>query len=417
MPLALAIALGHLRRRKRQTVVSLLGVALGVGFFIAIAAMMRGFQTYFVAQVIDVAPHVVMKDEFREPELQPAMLAFADGAVAVRGVRPRETLRGIKQAGAKLAAIEAMPGIAAAPMLRGPALFRYGARDVPVSLAGIEPERERRVTNIEKDIRGGRLEDLRASANAVILGQGVAQRLGAAVGDTVTAVSRTGAVQSFRVVGLIATGVTSIDNNDAYVLLRIAQVLLDRPNVVNMLRLRLDNVREAEAVARRLEAVFGYRTESWEEANRNILALFVIQNAIMYSVVGAILLVAAFGIYTIISTVVHEKARDIAILKSLGFRAGDIQRIFLLEGAIVGAAGGIAGWAVGYGLIELLAQVRFEAAGGGELRITDGFILAREAWPYAAGAAFALAASTIAAFIPARRAARLNPVEIVRGAA
>ncbi|MCS6921752.1 MAG: ABC transporter permease [Elioraea sp.] len=416
MSLTLAIALGHLRRRKRQTVVSLLGVALGVGFFIAIAALMRGFQTYFVQQVIDVAPHVVMKDEFRSPDLQPAELAFAGGAVAVRGVRPREAVRGIREAGAKIEAIEAIPGVAVAPVLRGPVLFRYGARDVAVSLAGIDPVRERRVTNIEKDMTAGRLEDLRATANGVIVGIGVAQRLGASLGDTVIAVAPSGVATSFRIVGLIETGVTALDEREAYVLLRLAQVILDRPNVINQIRIRLDDVREAEPLARRLEAAFGYRTESWEEANRNVLALFVIQNAIMFSVVGAILLVAAFGIYTIISQVVHEKARDIAILKSLGFRAGDIQAIFLLEGAIVGLAGAIVGWAVGYGLIEVLAQIRFQSAGG-PLRGREGFILAREAWTYLAGGGFALVAAMVAAFVPARKASRLNPVEIVRGAA
>ena len=416
MALALHIALGHLRRRKRQTVVSVLGVALGVGFFIAIAALMRGFQTYFVQQVIDVAPHVVMKDEFRSPDRQPVELAFADGAVSVRGVKPRDTVRGIREAGAKLTAIEAMPGLAVAPMLRGPALLRYGARDTPVSIGGIDPERERRVTNIEKDMTEGRLEDLRSTANGVIVGIGVAQRLGAKVGDTVTAVSPAGITQSFRIVGIIATGVTAIDASEAYVLLRLAQVLLDRPNVVNAIRIRLEDVREAEPLARRLENVFRYRTESWEESNQNILGLFVIQNAIMYSVVGAILLVAAFGIYNIISTVVHEKARDIAILKSLGFRAADIQRIFLLEGAIVGIAGAFAGWAVGLGLIELLGQVRFEQMGP-VIQGRDRFLLAREWWPYLAGGGFALAAASAAALIPARRASRLNPVEIVRGAA
>lgn len=416
MSLTLAIALGHLRRRKRQTIVSLLGVALGVGFFIAIAALMRGFQTYFVQQVIDVAPHVVMKDEFRSPDLQPAELAFAGGAVAVRGVRPREAVRGIREAGAKIEAIEAIPGVAVAPVLRGPVLFRYGARDVAVSLAGIDPVRERRVTNIEKDMTAGRLEDLRATANGVIVGIGVAQRLGASLGDTVIAVAPSGVTTSFRIVGLIETGVTALDEREAYVLLRLAQVILDRPNVINQIRIRLDDVRQAEPLARRLEAVFGYRTESWEESNRNVLALFVIQNAIMFSVVGAILLVAAFGIYTIISQVVHEKARDIAILKSLGFRAGDIQAIFLLEGAIVGLAGAIVGWAVGYGLIEVLAQIRFQSAGG-PLRGREGFILAREAWTYLAGGGFALAAAMVAAFVPARKASRLNPVDIVRGAA
>ena len=415
LPLPLAIALRHLSRRRRQTLVSVLGVALGVGFFIAVTSLMRGFQTYFVAQVIDVAPHITIKDEYRTPRLQPAVLAHPEGAVAVRGVKPREELRGIRDARGLIAALEELPGVAVAPGLRGAALLRYGSRDVTATIAGIDPVRERRVGNIEKDMTAGRLEDLRATANGIILGVGLAERLGAGVGDTIGAVAPSGNALAFKIVGLVATGIAAIDNGEAYVLLKLNQVLQGRPNVINAIRIRLDDVRQAEPLARRIEAAYGWRTESWEEANRNVLALFVIQNAIMYSVVGAILLVAAFGIYSIISTVVHEKARDIAILKSLGFTEGDILRIFTIEGVMVGAAGAVVGALVGQGLILGLSQVRFEAVGA--LRGSGGFILARELWPYLAGGAFAILAAAVAAMIPARRAAALNPVEIVRGAA
>lgn len=416
LPLPLDIALGHLRRRRRQTLVSILGVALGVGFFIAVNALMRGFQQYFVAQIIDVAPHLVMKDEFRRPSLQPVHLAYPEAAVAISGVKPRAEPRGIRNARAKIAAIEALPGVAVAPTLTGQAILRYGTRDVTATILGIEPERERRVTNIEKDLIRGRLADLRSTANALILGAGVADRLGAAVGDTVSVISPAGVTQLMKIVGLVETGITSIDTSQGYALLKTAQVLQDRVNIVNQIRLRVDDVTRAEPLARQLEARFRYRTESWEETNGNVLSLFVIQNAIMYSVVGAILLVAAFGIYNIISTVVYEKTRDIAILKSLGLAERDIQAIFVIEGLIVGLLGAMVGALVGLGLIELLAQIRFQS-GGGVIRGREGFILARETWPYIAGGAFALAASALAALIPARRAAGLNPVDIVRGAA
>lgn len=416
LPLFLDIAAQHLRKRKRQTVVSVLGVALGVGFFIGINALMRGFQQYFVAQVIDVAPHIVIKDEFRTPSPQPAMLAYPTGAVTVRSVKPEAEPRGIRNAHAKLALLEAMPGLSVAPTLQGQAILRYGTRDVPISLYGIEPERERLVTNIEQDLSAGRLEDLRSTANALIVGAGVAERLGAALGDTITVVAPTGVTLSMKITGLLKSGISSIDNGQGYALLKTVQVLQDRSNVVNQIRIRLADVSLAEPTARRIEGQLRYRTESWEETNRNVLGLFVVQNAIMYSVVGAILLVAAFGIYNIISTVVYEKTRDIAILKALGFGEGDIQAIFLAEGVMVGILGGLAGAVVGYGLVELLGQIRFQNVGG-MMAGRGGFILARETWPYLAGFAFAVVAAAVAALIPARRASRLDPVEIVRGAA
>jgi lipoprotein-releasing system permease protein len=346
--------------------------------------------------------------------VQAAVLATPDGAVEVRGVKPQDRIRGIRGAGDKLAILEAIPGVAAAPVLQGPALLRYGARDVSAVITGLDPDRHRRVSNIEKDMVQGRLEDLRGSANAIILGDALARRLGVQVGDTFTAVSPTGAPLSVKAVGLFRTGIQTVDQGHAFMLLSVQQMLQNRPNTANQILIRLEDVTRAEPLARQIEARFGDRTESWEEQNRNILTVFVIQNAIMYSVTGAILLVAAFGIYNIISTVVFEKTRDIAILKSLGFPEGDIQRLFLLQGVVVGLFGAGAGCVLGWLMVEGMGQVRFpsETPAG-----ADRFILARDWRIYVVAGGFALLAAGLAALIPARRASRLDPVQVVRGAA
>ncbi|MBR0671730.1 ABC transporter permease [Neoroseomonas soli] len=414
MDLILDLARGMLSRRRRQTLVSVLGVALGVAFFVAIASLMRGFQTYFIQQVIDVQPHIVIKDETRTPTPQAAVIAVPDGAVSVNGVKPVDRVRGIRSAGDKLAILEAIPGAAAAPILTGPALLRYGARDVTITVTGIDPVRYRRVANLAKDIIQGSLEELRSAANGLIIGDTLAQRLGVQLGDTVIAVSPRGVTLQMKIVGIFHTGLVALDQSTGYALLKVNQVLQDRPNVVNQILLRLADVTQAEPLARQIEARFGDRTESWEEQNRNILTVFVIQNAIMYSVTGAILLVAAFGIYNIISTVVFEKTRDIAILKSLGFTEGDIQRLFLVQGVIAGLLGAVLGCLLGQLMIEALAQVRFhtETPAG-----NDRFLLARDWRIFAVASFFAVASAAFAAVIPARRAARLDPVQIVRGAA
>lgn len=414
MRLILDLARGMLSRRRRQTLVSVTGVALGVAFFIAIAALMRGFQTYFVQQVIDVQPHIVIKDETRVPLPQAAEMATPGGAVAVNGVKPRDRVRGIRSPGEKLAMLEAMPGVAAAPILSGSALLRYGSRDVSITVTGIDPPRYRRVANLEKDMLQGSLEDLRSAANGLIIGDALAQRLGVQLGDTVIAVAPSGVSLQMKIVGIFHTGIVTLDLAAGYVLLKVNQVLQDRPNVVNQILLRLTDVTQAEPLARQIEARFGDRTESWEEQNANILTVFVIQNAIMYSVTGAILLVASFGIYNIISTVVFEKTRDIAILKSLGFTEGDIQLLFLVQGLIAGLLGAVAGCGLGQLMIEGLAQVRFatETPAG-----TDRFLLARDWRIFVVASLFAMASAALAAVIPARRAARLDPVQVVRGAA
>lgn len=414
MRLILDLARGMLSRRRRQTLVSVLGVALGVAFFIAIAAMMRGFQIYFIQQVIDVQPHITIKDETRNPTPQAAEIALPEGAVAISGVKPIDRVRGIRAAGDKLAILEAMPGVAAAPILTGAALLRYGGRDVSITVTGIDPTRYARVSNIAKDMLHGGLQDLRSTANGLIIGDALAQRLGVTMGDTIVAVSPRGVSLQMKVVGLFHTGLAALDQTTGYVLLKVNQVLQDRPNVVNQILLRLADVTRAEPLAREIEDRFGERTESWEEQNRNILTVFVIQNAIMFSVTGAILVVAAFGIYNIISTVVFEKTRDIAILKSLGLTERDVQLLFLLQGLIAGLLGAALGCLLGQLMIEGLAQIRFvtETPAG-----NDRFLLARDWRIFAVASFFAIASAALAAVIPARRAARLDPVQIVRGAA
>ncbi|MDO9502751.1 ABC transporter permease [Falsiroseomonas sp.] len=414
MNLLLDLARGMLTRRLRQTLVSVTGIALGVAFFIATAAIMRGFQTYFVTQIIDVSPHITIKDETRRPTAQAAELAHPDGAVLVHGVKPRDRVRGIRNAAQKVAILEAMEGVAAAPVLQAQSLLRYGSRDVSAVLTGLEPERHRRVSNIESDMIAGTLDDLRRSANGIIVGEALAWRLGIGMGDTLSAVAPNGTVLSMKVVGMFRTGIQAVDQGHGFALLKVAQVLADRPNVVNQILIRLADVTQAEPMARQIEALFGDRTESWEEQSANILTVFVIQNAIMFSVTGAILLVAAFGIYNVISTVVIEKTRDIAILKSLGFTEGDIQLLFLVQGIVAGLLGALVGCVLGALMIEGLALIRFGTntpSGQGQ------FLLDRDWRLYLLASFFAMVAAALASVIPARRASRLDPVQVVRGAA
>ncbi len=412
LPLGLHIALQHLLHRRRQTLVSLLGVALGVAFFIAISAMMQGFQRDFVARIIDVQPHIIIKDEVREAPMQPVERAYPGGAVSLRGLKPMEEVRGIRGARNILATLEDLPGVHVAPALSGNLLLRFGGKDLSVNVTGIDPARERKVTHIEKDLLSGSLDALYTTSNAIILGEGVAKKGGIRSGDLISAVSPVGVVLKMKVVGIFSSGITLMDNFDTYVLLKKAQVLQNRTNVVNRVNLRLDDVELAAPLAAQVERQFGYRSEPWQEQSRNVLGIFVIQNAIMYSTVGAILIVACFGIFNVISTVVFEKTKDIGILKSIGFRDRDIRRIFVTEGLIVGVIGTVIGWGLGWGLIEFMASLHFEMEG---FVRAQGFILYRTPVHYMVSAAMAIASATLAAWVPARRASRLNPVDIVRG--
>ena len=166
-------------------------------------------------------------------------------------------------------------------------------------------------------------------------------------------------------------------------------------------------------MATQIERLIGYKSVSWQEANESLLEAFFIRNIIMFTVVGAILLVAGFGIFNIVSIITHEKSRDIAILKSLGFAERDVRLIFLSEGLAMGLAGSLLGWALGFGLTKVLASVKFEIAQATEVtHLPVTFDLLH----YAIAASFAIIAAATAGYLPARKASKLNPVDIIRGA-
>jgi len=413
LPLALDIALRHLLHRRRQTLVSLLGVTLGVAFFIAISAMLQGFQRDFIARIIDIQPHIIVMDDVRQPPRQPVERAYPDGAVLLHGLKPREETRGLRGARNMLATLEETPGLHVAPALSGNGLIHFGGKDSSVNIIGINPEQERKVTHIEKDLLSGTLDALYTTSNAIILGEGLAKKAGIRKDDLINVVSPAGVMMKMKVVALFSSGITVLDNFDTYVLLKKAQVLQNRPNVINRLKIRLDDVEQAAPLAARIERQFGYRAEPWQEQSRNVLSIYVIQNAIMYPTVTAILIVACFGIFNVISTVVFEKTRDIGIMKSMGFRDSDVRLVFVMEGLIVGVIGTLIGWVLGWLLIEFMASLKFEMEGFVK---AQGFVLFRSPRHYLISGGMAVLSAALAAWLPARRASRLNPVDIVRGA-
>jgi lipoprotein-releasing system permease protein len=414
MRLILELALTHIAGRGRQTIVAILGVALGVGFSIAMAALMQGTEKDFIAQLVDTMPHVQISDERRTPRRQPAEDLFA--AVQFEGLRPKEDRRGILNPAAAFASLRSWVPGRMAQSLRTQGVVRYAGRDVGVSIIGIEPEIEATVSSVAGDFIEGSFDALQAGGNNIVVGDTLAQRLGASTGTTIQLVSPTGQSRGFKIVGQFHTGSNARDEGETYVLLKNAQILSERPNAINDIRLRLDDPEAAPRVARQAEAELGYKAVPWQEANESLLEALVVRNVVMYTVVGAILLVAGFGIFNIISTITHEKARDIAILKSLGFTQGNMRRLFLIEGLALGFAGSIVGWLIGFLLCFALSQVEFRISGGAVGREITRLPLFWSPWHYVIASAFALVSSGVAGYLPARQAARLNPVDIIRGA-
>ena len=199
---------------------------------------------------------------------------------------------------------------------------------------------------------------------------------------------------------------------DRYTTLRSAQALLGRADTISRIEIRLWDTEEAYRVNDMLERMFGYDGESWKESNANFLAIFAMQNMVVGFVIAAILLVGGFGILAIQIMIVLQKQRDIAILRSVGFRRVDILRIFLLQGIIIALIGGITGDLLGKVALHYLGQLKVKAEG---LVKSDTFLVYENPDFYAYGILFALVVGVVASFIPAWRGSRVEPVDVLRG--
>ena len=414
MAIQVEVALAHLLNRKRPTLVSLTGVVLGVAFFLAVSSLMRGSEKDFLKRLVDNSPHITVSDEYRSARVQPAALRWPDGAVAVSNVKPPPETRGIRSYRQKLDFVESLPGLRAAPVLAGSAVLTFAGQQQAVRLSGVVPAKMKSVSTIQEKMLDGSLDDLSANPNGIIIGKSLADKFNLKVGGTVSVIAPNASSRAMKVVGIFRTGNANYDEGETFTLLKRAQVMLDRPNRVNRFVIQLDDPYAARDVAREIESTIGYKSVSWAEASEDLVSVLFVRNVIMYSVVSAILLVASFGIYNTISTIVMEKTRDIAILKSMGFHARDVRRIFLLEGIIVGSVGSVFGLALGVAFMQVLSVIELKPPGFTE-------IVHLPIWwgpeQYALAAGFALASCIAAAYLPARRAGRVHPVDILRGAA
>ena len=410
MNLLFDIAWTHVRSRARQTSVAVAGVATGVGFSVMMAALMQGSQDDFIRMLVNALPHIAVSDERRAPPPQPAEQAF--DAAEFHGLKPEVRRRGIKNPLATMATLEAWVPGGVAPSVKVQAIIRYGNRDTGASVIGIDPRREARVSELVNQMREGTLASLYRATNAIVLGDRLAEKIGARVGANLTIQTSEGARINAQVVAFFHSGVRQIDEGTAYVLVRTGQILAQQTALINELRVRVDDPMTASEVARRIESDTGYKSVPWQEAHEDLLNAFVIRNVIMYTVVGAILLVASFGIYNIISTITHEKARDIAILKSLGLKERTVRTIFVVEASIIGLAGAAVGFLLGYLLCWALGSLEFKSP----FMDTNRLPLAYNPLHYAIAAAVALVSSLAAGYAPARKAAHAHPVEIIRGA-
>ncbi len=350
MKLVLDIALTHVRSRLRQTLVGLMGVAMGVGFSVMMAALMEGSQRDFVTPAgrRPAAHH----HERRAPRAAasagrgPSTLVVAFSGLSTMATRP-----GIKNPYAIIASLDSWLDGAVAPSVQARAVIRYAGRDTAANVTGIDPKREvARLEAPDPDCAAASSDALYRSSNAIILGDRLAPEDRRPRRQHDHASFRVpDASLSCTVVALLHSGISQTDETQAYTLIKTAQILAGQTGIVNAMRIRVADIMQAhgcrQAASRRRRAT---NPCPGRRPTRTCCRHSQIRNFIMYTVVGAILLVASFGTYNIISTITHEKTRDIAILKSLGFTESTVRSIFLIEALIIGLAGTLAGWVLGY---------------------------------------------------------------------
>jgi lipoprotein-releasing system permease protein len=225
--------------------------------------------------------------------------------------------------------------------------------------------------------------------------------------------SNTGGRTSGRIVGIFETGVTPVDYSRAYMLVNSAQTLLDKKNVINRIILRTDDYERAEAYAAQIESVCGYRTESWQEASSNFLKIFKVQTVITYVITGALLIVAAFGVLNILIMAVLERVNDIAILKSFGLSRTDVTLVYLFQGLVIGLIGSALGVVIGKLTVEGLRRLPIKVEG---LVKSEGLLMSENVGMYVQAFVASILITMFAAVYPARRAAKYDPVEVIRGA-
>jgi lipoprotein-releasing system permease protein len=407
------IALRQLWARKLLNGIAVMAVTLGVVTLITISGITQGFQHKFLDNILRISPHVTIFD--KELRSKVSLLSrFTQEFVAahVSHDAPSDREQRIRRPSEIIQALLRQPEVSAATgLVIGPAFVSYGAQRYPVELRGIDPAQQDLVTPISKYIVSGNYQGIESGAG-VLLGVGVANRVGAKVADYVTVSSHKGEARRLKVMGIFDCDILPVNNTRIYTVLADGQAILDKPNTIGRIEIRLHDEARAVQLSQQLEHRLGYDAESWQESNSNFLTLFEQQNTISGFVVAAILAVGGFAILAIQIMIVLQKRRDIAILRSVGFQRQDVLLGFVLQGAAIASLGALIGDVLGHGLLSLLATLKMPSDA---LVKSDTFMVFDDPSFYVYGAIFALSLGIVASVIPAIHGSRVEPVDVLRG--
>ena len=405
----LYIALRFLTHRKRPLLLSLSGVVFGVAIFICTQAQTQGFARYFIDSTIGSNGALVIRSRFR-PRYEPLMVS-AKGSNGTVG--RRLYFEGITNANEIMRVSRQFSNVVScSPVLRGTVSARAGFENATVDLYGIDPALHAQTTDLLHQLIDGNFDDFRNNTSSIIIGSRLAEILQAGIGDTMQLLAPNGEYWRFTVAAIARAGIGSIDSTRVYSHARVAQALLQHPSGASMIIYKLRNPNRAPALASRFETLFQHSASSWQEREESTLQLFLTLRMSVAITVSLIILLAGFGIFNVLTMLVLAKIKEIAILRSMGYRRIDIASIFLWQGALIAAAGSLLGCLLGALMTWGISHIPIRIRG---LLYTDYFLVTWDWRHYVFATLLAILAVFIASYVPARRAAELPPVVTIRG--
>ena len=402
------IAYTHIVTRKRQVLVAALGVTVGISIFIFMNSLMYGFERYSMEALFKTVPHLRV---YRDDALSQPLTEVGNDSVQPVILNPKITAKSKKiiNPAQVMAQIKALPGITAVtPDVGVNVFFNNGQAQMSGRISGVDIVAEDAMFNLTASMLEGDLNEVETRQNGILIGQGIADKLNLRLEDNLTVRSGIGVVKNLKVVGIFKTGITSIDKTKGYVSISTAQQLLrEGPSYLTDIFVNVVDPNKAKRHIPLIEQVTGFVVESWETAKAAAMAANKVRRVMAFCISMSILLVAGFGIYNILNMTIMQKLNDIAILKAMGFSGKSVTRIFVMQALLIGAIGVVLGMGMGTVLVNLLARVYV----GGDI----GFFPIRFEPPYfAAGASFGILITFLAGYIPARKAAKVDPVAIFR---
>lgn len=401
------VAVRFLREGRMQSLLIIVGVAAGVAVVTYISALIAGLQQNTLDKTLGAQAHVTLSE--RDNAVTPAM-APAAGATLLAQAQPRaQRPRSVANWQALVPLLEALPGVeAVSPMVASAGLAVRGEATRSIAIAGVELERYDRVVRLRSKVVAG---TARLGPDEGIIGRDLADDLGVRVGDRIGIVGGSGASgvnDSLRITALVDLGVRELNRRTVIVPLRAAQSLAGLPGGATSLDLKLDDIWAAKTLSATLAQRLPYKLESWQQANAALVSALNAQSVSTGVIRGVVMVVVVLGIASVLVVSVVQKRREIGILRAMGATQSQVLRIFLLQGAIVGAIGSALGVVLAVALIWAFTRLALGSDGLPLFAITLKPVLALQV------AAVATLCGVLAAVAPARRAARLDPALAIR---